>query len=244
MTRQRASDKFYEIKRGRLGWSAVLYDNSGHSINVINGDSAEEVRGAAQQNWPDVPETRPGRGVGPIRESARYPKPSSQSRFVSRRVADFSTLPELIKHARSDLGATHVAGNGAETRVYFPRGDGQYEEATVWQKGNYWHATGPGARQVVRSLPRGAQPLTSQTMRRASEAGTRGSAQDRERSLDRLYGHTRGRDPYPFPSDRDRGIAKLHGPKSGAAGAPTFMRKSAHHVPEGTPQQRRPRRTR
>ena len=50
----------------------------------------------------------------------------------------------------------------------------------------------------------------------------------RERSLNRLYGHTRGRDPYPFPSDRDRGISKLAGPKSGGAGAPTLSR-SAHH---------------
>lgn len=85
------------------------------------------------------------------------------------RVADFSTLPELVKHARSMDGATHIAGHGSETRIYFPRGDGQYEEATVWQRGNYWHALGPGARQLVRRLPQGAKPLTGREMRWASE---------------------------------------------------------------------------
>ncbi len=85
-------------------------------------------------------------------------------------VRDFSTLPDLIKHAKSDLGATHVSGQGAETRIYFPLGSGQYEEATVWQKGNYWHATGPGARQRVSKPPRDAKPITQQGMRWASEA--------------------------------------------------------------------------
>ncbi len=77
-------------------------------------------------------------------------------------VRDFSTLPDLVKHAKSDLGATHVSGQGAETRIYFPLGSGQYEEATVWQKGNYWHATGPGARQRVAKPPRDAKPITQQ----------------------------------------------------------------------------------
>jgi hypothetical protein len=94
-------------------------------------------------------------------------------RANSLHVADFSTLPDLIKHAKSDLGATHVSGHGSETRVYFPRGDGQYEEASVWQKGNYWHAEGPGARQLVRKPPAGAKPITQGGMRWASETTAR-----------------------------------------------------------------------
>jgi hypothetical protein len=114
-----------------------------------------------------VHEVSHGRQLG----ERHYPNPApTPHHFVSRRVADFSTLPDLIKHAKSDLGATHVSGSGSDTRIYFPRGDGQYEEATVWQKGNYWHATGPGARMVVRKLPREAKPITQAGMRWASEA--------------------------------------------------------------------------
>lgn len=65
---------------------------------------------------------------------------------------------------------------------------------------------------------------------------------DRERSLDRLYGHTRGRDPYPFPSDRDRAISRLSGPKSGGAGAPTLMRpRGPHRRPDTSTTRRRSR---
>lgn len=76
-----------------------------------------------------------------------------------RVVADFNTLEDLIEHARTELGATHVTLAGPDTRIYFPRG-GQYpyEEARVWRKGGYWHAEGPGARQGT-SLPRGARPI-------------------------------------------------------------------------------------
>jgi hypothetical protein len=87
----------------------------------------------------------------------------------SHHVADFSTLPELIKHAQAE-GATHTAGHGPETLIYFPRGDGQYEEATVWQKANYWHAQGPGSRVLVRKPPRDAKPMSSHAQRWASEA--------------------------------------------------------------------------
>jgi hypothetical protein len=72
------------------------------------------------------------------------------------------------------------------------------------------------------------------TGRKTSEAGD----DHRERSLDRLYGHTRGRDPYPFPSDRDRGISGMYGPKSGGAGAPTLSR-GARRPPERAPGVRR-----
>jgi len=139
-------------------------------------------------------------------------------------VADFNTLDDLISHARQE-GATHVLHVDDEVHLYFLRRDGQYEKAEVWQKDGYWHTQGPGSRTIVRRPPSNAKPIAV-------------VREHRERSLDRLYGHTRGRDPYPFPSDRDRGISRLAGPKSGGAGAPTLSR-SAHHRP--APKSRRTR---
>ena len=79
------------------------------------------------------------------------------------RVADFNTIDDLIAHAGRELGATHVSyehdlhGN----KLYFPRKDGQYEVANVWQKAGYWHAAGPDSREIVRHLPQGAVPINS-----------------------------------------------------------------------------------
>jgi len=86
----------------------------------------------------------------------------------SSRVADFNTLHDLIAHAANELGATHVAGHDANTRIYFPRG-GQwpYEEAQVRRKAGYWHADGPHARTGVASLPSDAKPIGRS--RRAAE---------------------------------------------------------------------------
>lgn len=93
-----------------------------------------------------------------------------------RVVADFSTLDDLISHAARDLGATHVSGSEASTKIFFPRG-GQlpYEEATVWRKNGYWHAQGPGSRTGVRALPRDARPISGTAGRRAAE-GPRGDS--------------------------------------------------------------------
>lgn len=76
-------------------------------------------------------------------------------------VADFNTLDDLIRHARDELGATHVEPEHDTygTRIYFPRKDGQYEVANTWQKAGYWHATGPGSREIVRRPPMGAQSI-------------------------------------------------------------------------------------
>jgi hypothetical protein len=43
--------------------------------------------------------------------------------------------------------------------LYFPRKDGQYEAANTWQKAGYWHAQGPGSREIIRHLPPGVQSL-------------------------------------------------------------------------------------
>ena len=92
-----------------------------------------------------------------------YGSPLSEARGVREPhvIRDFNTLDDLIRHARDELGATHVEyeHDTQGTRLFFPRKDGQYEVANTWQKAGYWHATGPGSREIVRHLPRGAQPL-------------------------------------------------------------------------------------
>lgn len=100
------------------------------------------------------------------RRSRRAPS----MRETTHHVADFNSLDDLIGHAQRELGATHVSGDGANTQLYFPRG-GQhpYEAATVWRKGGYWHAQGPGARSGVTRLPQGAQPIAG-GHQRAAEA--------------------------------------------------------------------------
>lgn len=93
---------------------------------------------------------------------------------TEHRVADFNTLDDLIHHAHSELGATHVSGSNIETKIYFPRG-GQhpYEEAKVWRKGSYWHAEGPGSRTGVKNLPNGARAIAAGSGRRAAEESHR-----------------------------------------------------------------------
>jgi hypothetical protein len=100
------------------------------------------------------------------------PTVTTERRAGPRFVRDFNTLNDLIGHALDQLGATHVAGDGAHTRIYFPRG-GQYpyEEARVWRKAGYWHAEGPHARVGVSRLPQDAKPIARIYGRRAAESG-------------------------------------------------------------------------
>ena len=83
-------------------------------------------------------------------------------------VADFDTLDDLIQHAAVELGATHVAGDGAHTKLYFPRG-GQYpyEEAKVWKQAGYWHSE--KRRVGVETLPSDARSIGRAQGRRAAE---------------------------------------------------------------------------
>lgn len=141
------------------------------------------------------------------------------------RVADFNTLEDLIAHAATDLGATHVSGHGAETRIYFPLDGGQYEEATVWQKGGYWHALGPSARQHVRGLPRNAKFLPGDT------EGSRGRQRHHVRDYEAVDNHDR-HIAGPFKSYGDArqaagtaGVVKFV-PSRGKAGRATEARES------------------
>jgi hypothetical protein len=65
-------------------------------------------------------------------------------RATRHHVADFSSLPELIEHARAVDGATHVRVTGRATTIFFPMGDGRYEAASPWQERGYWHCPAAG----------------------------------------------------------------------------------------------------
>ncbi len=111
----------------------------------------------------------PPPGAYGVRERARGARPTARGRGVVRaprqtgghRVADFNTLDDLIAHAKHELGATHVSGRDAGTRIYFPtieRGY-KYEVSNVWEKGGYWHAQAPSDRTLTKHLPRDATPI-------------------------------------------------------------------------------------
>jgi hypothetical protein len=107
--------------------------------------------------------------IGYVLENGALPPPSGSmwesshpAEPAGHRVADFNTLDDLIAHASRELGATHVLVDGANTRIYFPRG-GQYpyEEARVQRRAGYWHAEGPQARRGVVRPPREAETIES-----------------------------------------------------------------------------------
>lgn len=100
-----------------------------------------------------------------------------RTREGARIVADFNTLNDLIRHAADELGATHVYGEGAHTKIYFPRsGRYTYEEAGVWRKAGYWHAEGPHARVGVSNLPLQAKPIAGSGRRRVAAEASRRTA--------------------------------------------------------------------
>lgn len=92
-----------------------------------------------------------------VREAPRGARGTRESR---RHVArDFTTVPELVSHARAVDGATHVLVAGKRTRLYFPQRGGAHEEATVWHENGYWHGAAPSDRVVVDRLPPGAERI-------------------------------------------------------------------------------------
>lgn len=147
--------------------------------------------------------------------------PSTAREAAGHHVADFNTLDDLIRHARDELGATHVEPEHDTygTRLYFPRKDGQYEVANTWQKAGYWHATGPGSREIVRHLPRGAQAIAGRTGRQAP-GRRRGEVRDYE-AIDRRDRVIAG----PFKSYGDAKDA------AGSAGAVRFVPSKGRRAP-------------
>jgi hypothetical protein len=80
-------------------------------------------------------------------------------------VRDFASLPELIEHAKTVDGATHLLIAGRTATLFFPRPDGQYEAADAFQERGYWHAPAPTSRRVVPYLPAGTEPIGSHARR-------------------------------------------------------------------------------
>jgi hypothetical protein len=117
-------------------------------------------------------------------------RPTAHRRPSGHQVADFSTLPEIIEHARREGGATHVRVAGANTTIYYPTSDGEYEQAKVWRQGGYWHGQAPGDRAIVGRLPAGEQAIDdylargwqrTAEARRSSRVESRGAPKSQQR---------------------------------------------------------------
>jgi hypothetical protein len=100
------------------------------------------------------------------------------------RVADFSTLPELIEHARDVDGATHVHIAGRQVTLFYPRTDGRFAQGVAWQARGYWHAPGPSDRAIINRLPPGAEPIGSHTRRAGRQVSGRGSRARKKSAVD------------------------------------------------------------
>lgn len=170
----------------RSGGKVVEIDASGDLLQTVREILHARSTGADDLGHGD---TEWSGGIGPGDRWIIFTPGTTRGLSESPRVADFNTLPDLISHAANDLGATHISGEGAHTKIYFPRG-GQYpyEEATVRRKAGYWHADGPHARAGVERLPADAMPIARARGRRAAEAprGRGRAKKDASALLDRM----------------------------------------------------------
>jgi len=146
----------------------------GDDGEIHYASSPEYYRSHRKTVRPTATETRrrPGRRA---RELPYANPPAAPSHLIAR---DFSTLPEVVEHARRMDGATHVVLGDPDTRLYFPARGGGYTEAAVWHEHGYWHAAGPNDRHLVRALPAGAERITA-TMWRAERPRAAESAHHR-----------------------------------------------------------------
>jgi hypothetical protein len=153
----RSSSGAIEVCFASLKEARRFFDQAVSSGHIESAELREDAKGHPRGRLIDEFNDNPIVG-----EARRYPQPKLPPRqFVAPRVRDFNTLDDLIRHARDELGATHVSfEHGTHGNViYFPRKDGQYEAASTWQKAGYWHAQGPGSREIVRHLPGEAQAI-------------------------------------------------------------------------------------
>jgi hypothetical protein len=136
----------------------------------------------------------------PVEGAMRKPKEIVDE----HRVADFNSIPELIEHAKGE-GASAILVAGQQVTLYFPRRDGRYDAATIWNQNGYWHAPSKSARSIVTRLPAGAESIGSHTQRvgrRASEA--RAEPQDPQVYLSFSEGKYRViRQGMPISADKD-----------------------------------------
>jgi len=164
-----ALKRYHEYVRGNKA-------EGGHVDIVLYADGKMDREFIVERRHSREHSRAHSRGRPRAREEEDYRIPRHRHHHVAPVVADFDTLDDLIRHAADQLGATHAAGSGAHTRVYFPRG-GQYpyEEATVRRKAGYWHADGPHARVGVTHLPSDAKPIGGRRQHRAAEEPITGS---------------------------------------------------------------------
>lgn len=101
--------RFY-IRQTRHGYSAVLVDGRGNSVNVINGgprDSEGVVRQAAQKHWPGVKEVGAGRWASPASNPREWWGPGQ--RWLEQ---------EALKEYRVQLAAHQKRGRAKSTFRY------------------------------------------------------------------------------------------------------------------------------
>jgi hypothetical protein len=135
-------------------------------------------------------------------------RPMAHAARRGHRVADFTTLPEIIAHAQAE-GATHVVVSRSGATVYFPiRSGGRYEEAILWHEHGYWHSPAPTHTKIVERLPKGAEPIGEYL------AGGQVAAERRGHSVrDYIAVDNRGR---PLaPPFKDYGEAKRRADRAG-----------------------------
>lgn len=159
-----------------------VYVSSGHVRPGHRGGGRLHARDGEVFYDPTV-QQRPVRVSRLTRTTAALAEPGGARE--PHHVSDFSTLPDLVKHAQAE-GATHAIhgrktwGDPAEAYLYFPRGDGSYEEAAVYRERGYLHVPAETARGVVSSLPSNAEPI-------GRPAGS-GPSRRRHASLDEVGG--------------------------------------------------------
>lgn len=211
----------------RLGFAADRRPDLASAIaSWNNGDAYRDgsLRLLVDKGFVEHSVRPSGRGWVPtpagIRAGLRTDHLNETREAGGRHVADFNTLADLIRHAGEE-GATHVFVAGSKTEIYFPRDDGQYDEAKVFRQNGYWHLSAPSDRKAIHRLPADAAPV--------GEIGRRGIVRDYE-AIDR----------------RDRVIAgpfKTYGDAKDAAGpagavrfvpkkkAPTARETRSAHTP-------------
>ena len=127
-------------------------------------------------------------------------------------VADFNTLPDLVRHAQGE-GATHVlVSRASKTKIYFPRSDGQYDEVIAWRERGYWHTQRRGQGEIVGGIgdmPARAEPIETYLARSGRQAELQAEVRDYI-AVDNRGRRIPGGGPF-----KDYGEAKRHAEKAG-----------------------------
>jgi hypothetical protein len=140
------------FESGSASWVKDTYGITVHDVTSAFFDSfVETLNSLSTREWLTDEILVKGEEIRSV------PKSRLGARERGHRVADFSTLPEVIEHAGRQGGATYVRVAGAGTTILYPLDGGKYEEAKVWRQGGYWHGQAPGDRTIVNRLPIGAQ---------------------------------------------------------------------------------------